>query len=234
MDDNFNNIVFDTIIPMGDNCTAALILQDLKLRHRAFPWDWVESSPHQTLQDLQDNFSFLLGKEKQALNHYKDFSLEEINKILSLRIKRFNNFIDSNSNIILFNTCWVRIWTGCFIFLKYDCTNLHKLIDYFLPLQKDRNIYFLLVNLNNSFDSLRNRPNVILIDVTMENVNMEGVLYKEGTDHYLPHSERDDFRPSFLKQVQDGIKALNIKFNEFVDLRDNVEEPNKNLIDDWW
>jgi len=234
MNNSFNDIVFDAIIPMGDNCTAALILQDLKLRHRAFPWDWVESSPHHTLKDLQDNFSVLLGKDKQALNHYKDFSLEEINKILSLRIKRFNNFIDSNSNIILFNTCWARIWTGCFIYLKYDCMNLHKLVDHFLPLQTDRNVYFLLVNLNGSFDSLRHRSNVILIDVKMEDVNMEGVVYQEGTDHYLPHSRRDDFRPSFLEQVQDGIKALNIKFNEFVDLRDNVEEPNKNLIDDWW
>lgn len=60
-------IEFKYACPIGNYCFSSAILNDLKIRDRALPFDWLFTTPKSTCEILKDDFKEFLNKE-----HYVD------------------------------------------------------------------------------------------------------------------------------------------------------------------
>jgi hypothetical protein len=47
------------IIPIGDHCAIAMILQQLNLRHKSYPFDWVTRQDHLYSTNIIDNIQLI-------------------------------------------------------------------------------------------------------------------------------------------------------------------------------
>ena len=114
--------MYDNIIPLGDHCAPAMILQNLNLRKKAYPFDWCSHVKPDKNSNIEFNINCLL----ELLNKS---NYEEIrNKMLSNKISNTQNyngdllFPHENENIELTNEKYLRRIKR----LHNDITNLNK------------------------------------------------------------------------------------------------------------
>ena len=78
---------FDNIIPLGDNCAISIILKELGLRKKSYPFDWISHvGPSPTYSILEQNIKLFLelldfGDVENITNKLLGDCIDENNKI---------------------------------------------------------------------------------------------------------------------------------------------------------
>ena len=78
---------YDNIIPLGDNCATSIILKELGLRKKAYPFDWCSHiGPNPTYSIIEYNIILLLelldcGDLEKITNKFLGECIDENNKI---------------------------------------------------------------------------------------------------------------------------------------------------------
>jgi hypothetical protein len=223
-----NNLTWDAIVPLGDACASTIILKSANLRKFAFPFDWVVSFPKTTLFDLQNNFEYLLGKDKKQYSHYQKFEKEEINKIFQNRINRFNNLLNSNLNLIFFYSNWARISTNTLNLIKSeDEQYLLQIIQHFKE-KNAKNIQYIFTNVNNSFEQMREKENISLLDINLE-IDLESKISPLSRSQM--NFDLKDVEGTFKNTTIEKLKSLNLNFSEY---KGGEDELNQNISTEWW
>lgn len=227
------NIIWDVIIPIGDACRTTIILQKAKLRKKAFPLDWVVSFAKTTYLDLTTNFSYLLKKDKKQYSHYQQFEKEEINVILQNRINRLHQYLNSNLNIIFFYTTWSRIATRqTNLINKEDKEYLFKIYNYINQLQFIKNKKFIITNINNTLEDIREVKDIDLIDINLQDINFD--LNIDKTSLYQVNQYKNNLPKveTFITDVSvEKLLKLNLQFTNF---SDGIQDPNPYIFTKHW
>jgi hypothetical protein len=90
---------YDNYISIGYNCFSAMLLNNLKLREKAYPLDWVNSSPEYILKYFKTNFeNYYLPNETATVNYLgQQFVWERQHKMAEANDYHCENNISDNS-----------------------------------------------------------------------------------------------------------------------------------------
>lgn len=78
---------YDNIIPLGDNCAISIILKELGLRKKSYPFDWIShADPNPTCSIIEQNIKLLIellkfGNIENITNQLLGDCIDENNKI---------------------------------------------------------------------------------------------------------------------------------------------------------
>jgi hypothetical protein len=202
---------FDNIIPLGDNCAVSIILKELNLRKKAYPFDWISHvGPNPTYSIIEQNINLFLELLKE----------QNIEKITN----KFIGNVDENNKI-----------NGDFIFPHEHDTNEEINIKYRRRFQRlyddstnknNRNLFILITRcyivndglINNLYDTIINiNPNNNIIFVSgieqevTQKVNFEyKYIYYDSSKGWAP--DNSIFRPQLKNYLINEINKKNILF----------------------
>ncbi len=203
----FNNKMFNNIIPIGDHCAISMILKDLNLREKSYPFDWI--SIHED-QINNSNFSFIIdfleliktkSDNELILNNFFGDFIPKIKIINSLNDIMFPHDVGLIEDIRekykrRFNRLYSDIYftnnNNLFIFCtrKYNIKN--KDIDKLLDLLKNTNYHILIISGSDKNNYLLN------YDI---NLTYEYIYFDESKGFQYDYS---DFRPNIKKYIENN------------------------------
>ena len=189
-----NTVIYDNIIPIGDSCHAAMTLNDVKLRQKSYPFDWVRIRIPKIISVLEENFTGwvnngeLTNKYNIHQGHHSNYTQNERKIMWTRRYTRMLDDLKNSKNIIIFS---LQHW----------------------PLTNNEldNLYNFLVNKYNNL-------NIRIINFTRLVKNESDLNYKYKTtnkniENYNILCDNDDDK--HLKELSViKLKSLNIKINE--------------------
>jgi len=189
---------YTNIIPLGDNCAISIILKELNLRKKSYPFDWSSHvGPDPTYSNIEININILIElletkNIENAINKLLNNKISENNKIndelifphetgtkLEINekyIRRLNRLLDdvtnpSNNNVFI-------LLTRCYLINE---NILSKLYDLLMKFNKENKIIF-ISGLEHSY----------LINKKLNNFEFKYIYYdvSKGWDY-----DYSDFRP---------------------------------------
>jgi hypothetical protein len=203
---------FDNIIPLGDNCAISIILKELGLRTKSYPFDWIlHVGPNPTYSIIEHNIKLFL-------------ELLEIGDIENITNKLLGDYIDENNKI-----------NGDFIFPHETGSKEYIKNKYLRRFQrlyndvidKNNNNLFIIITrcflvdgniINNLYDKLidiNTNNKIIFVSGFEQNIiqksNLEyKYIFYDGTKGFEPN--HTIFRPQLKNYLQNEINKKNIIF----------------------
>jgi hypothetical protein len=205
---------YSNIIPLGDNCAISIILKELNLRSKSYPFDWCSHvGPSPIYSNIEINIKILL--ELLESGNYEETAYSLLNKKISSDEKINGELIfpHETGNISEVNAKYLRRIERLYV----DITN-----------KKNKNLFILLTrgyyvseniitNLYNSLMKYNNNNHIIFISGIehsyLPNMNMKNLIFKYIYYDISKGWEYDytDFRPKlkqYLLQIKNNINEI--------------------------
>ena len=201
------------IIPIGDHCAISIILKELNLRTKSYPFDWV------TNQDQLYNTNIIYNIELiNELNELNELNLEKLVK------KYIGNAFDNNKKINTNNNIW---FPHDFLDYSENITNIfEKYKRRFTRLKQDLNKKNIFILLTRHYYIEKDKFQQIMEQLLNYN-NDSIIVFCSGTDHtYFDNSA--NYNNVIFKYIEYDISQF---YNyDYTSFRPNIKIFLSNLL----
>lgn len=195
---------FDNIIPLGDHCAASLILKELGLRKKSYPFDWISHK-----DDFESNINIIVNLlfELLEFNNTCDITNKLLGNKISSNEKIFNELIFPHefNNVETTNSKYLRRLNR----LYTDITNINNVNVYIIITRFYCIPESLFIKLYNKLLHYNNNSHIIIISGVMHNYKYS---YSNFDFKYIPYNKNDFYHFDYSKFRPEIKKYLIEKF----------------------